>query len=117
MMLTRSFISSYLLTSFDFNEGLIEKLESGLETINSKGTLRILVPSEEEKIKIKTTIEFEEYNNKSYYDFVCSIFDDLDIPNTERERLYKIVQSIANNDFDYDNVKEIIEFSYKKMSR
>jgi superfamily I DNA and RNA helicase len=116
MMLTRSFIRSYLLTSLDSNEGLIDQLESGLHKINSEGTLTVVVPSEQEKKQIKTTIEYKE-SSISYYDFVHSIFDDLDIPIEIRNKLYTAVKSIVGDDFDYDNVREVVEFSYKKMCR
>lgn len=116
MMLTRSFIKSYLLTSLDNNEDLIERLESGLQTINSEGCLKVTAPSEEEKKQIKTTIDYRE-TSISYYDFVYGIFNDLDIPAEMRSKLYDAVKIVVGEDFDYDNVREFVEFNFKKMSK
>jgi len=74
MMLTRSFIKTYLLTSLDGNEGLIRSLETGLHTINTGGCLKVIAPSDDEKKQIRTTIDYEE-PSMSYYDSVYKVFD------------------------------------------
>lgn len=116
MMLTRSFIKTYLLTSLDNNEGLIEELEIGLRTINTDGSLKVVAPSDDEKKRIRTIIDYEE-SNTSYYDFVYKIFDDLDIPPGMRSKLYSIVKDVVGKDFDYNNVRETVEFNFGKMSK
>jgi len=77
MMLTRSFIKTYLLTSLDGNEGLIRSLETGLHTINTGGCLKVIAPSDDEKKQIRTTIDYEE-PSMSYYDSVYKVFDELE---------------------------------------
>ncbi len=116
MMLTRSFIKTYLLTSLDGNEGLIRNLETELHTINTDGCLKVNAPSDDEKERIKTTIGYNE-PSMSYYDFVYKIFDDADVPPKERSKLYSVVKSVVDNDFDYDNVREVVEFNFRKMSK
>ena len=116
MMLTRSFIKSFLLTSLDGNEDLIKHLESGLKTINTEGCLKVIVPSEDEKKQIKTTIDYKD-TSISYYDFVYGIFDDLDVPHKMRSKLYDAAKNLVGEDFDYDNVREFIEFNFKKMNK
>jgi superfamily I DNA and RNA helicase len=116
MMLTRSFIRSYLLTSLDLNGGLLQKLRDGLESINSDGSLRVTVPSDWERQQIQTTITFNA-GSTSYYDFVHSIFDELCIPVDVRSRLYESVNTILPDTFEYDSVKETIEFVYSKLVR
>jgi len=116
MMLTRSFIKTYLLTSQDSNLGLIDKLEDGLRVINSDGCLKIMAPSKEEKELIKTTITYEE-ESISYYDFVYGIFDDLGIPLAIRKKLYDVAKNIVGDDFDYENVQDVITFNYDKMCK
>lgn len=115
MMLTRSFIKSYLLTSQDNDSSLIEKLSNGLKTINSQGCLRVTVPSEEEKIKIRTTITYND-ESISYFDFIYGIFDEMDIPNEVRNKLFNVVKNVLGDDFDDDKVRELIEFNYNKMN-
>ena len=116
MMLTRSFIKTFLLTSLDSNEGLIDQLESGLDTINKEGRLKVTVPSEAEKEHIRTMIDYNEAST-SFYDFVHGIFDDLEIPVDTRSKLYDAVKPIVGDDFDYDNVREVVEFIFDKMRK
>lgn len=114
MMLTRSFLKSYLLLSQDSNAELIGSIESGLNTIKSNGHLEVVAPSREEQDRIKTTIKYDD-DNISFYDFVHGIFDELDVMPIFRKPLYTIVQSIAKDNFDYDKVMEIAEFNYRQM--
>ncbi|WP_257294219.1 DEAD/DEAH box helicase [Endozoicomonas sp. YOMI1] len=114
MMLTRSFLKSYLLLSQDSNAELIGSIESGLNTIKSNGHLEVVAPSREEQDRIKTTIKYDD-DNISFYDFVLGIFDELDVMPIFRKPLYTIVQSIAKDNFDYDKVMEIAEFNYRQM--
>lgn len=116
MMLTRSFIRSYLLTSLDLNGDLIEKLEAGLGSINAEGTLTVVVPSDFEKMQIQTTIEYKD-TSTSYYDFVHSIFDDLSIPADRRSRLYDAVSGVMVDNFDYDIVREVVEFIASRTNK
>lgn len=115
MMLTRSFIKTYLLTSQDTNKGLIENLETGLSIINNNGCLKVTAPSKPEQELIKTRFNYKE-ESMSYYDFVYKIFDDLKIPIEQRKKLFDAVKNIAGDDFDYDNIREIVSFNFEKMS-
>lgn len=114
MMLTRSFLKSYLLLSQDSNAEIIGSIESGLNTIKSNGHLEVVAPSREEQDRIKTTIKYDD-DNISFYDFVHGIFDELDVMPMFRKPLYTIVQSIAKDNFDHDKVMEIAEFNYRQM--
>jgi superfamily I DNA and RNA helicase len=116
MMLTRSFIRSYLLTSLDLNRVLLDRLEAGLRAINSGGSLTVTVPSNEEKTQIQTTIQYKD-TSTSFYDFVHSIFNDLNIPGEVRHKLYDAVSRVAPESFDYDSVAEVVEFVYSRMAR
>lgn len=120
MMLTRSFISSYLLTSFDANGELLEELEKGLRRINSDGILEVSVPSEQERKRIKTTIRYER-DSMSLRDLVYSIFEELSVRHEYRDTLYTIAhahhKSGNGDEFDYDRIKEVIELNYRAMSR
>jgi len=116
MMLTRSFIRSYLLTSHDLNEGLIEELQTGLSRINSDGSLMVTVPIESEKLEIQTTFTYKE-TSTSFYDFVYSIFDEMTISPQLRSKLYETVSTIIGDNFDYEEVRETIDFVHSKMMR
>jgi superfamily I DNA and RNA helicase len=115
MSLTRSFLKSYLITSKSSNSSLLEKIQIGLANINKNNCIITVEPTSEEKLHIKTKIQ--NYQNQSFYDFAQVIFDELNIERQYRDKLFSIVKSTAGDDFDDDNVKEIIEFNYRKMLR
>jgi len=114
MMLTRSFLKTYLLISHDSNIELCEKLEAGLDIIKSKGSLDVDIPSEEEKELIKTTITYDE-GNVSLYELVYKVFDELDVSQEFRTDLYEATKKIARGNFDYAELRNIVEFNYGKM--
>lgn len=107
MMLTRSFLRSYLLLSLDLNHELINKLEDELTKINKTGALIVTEPSTEEKQKIKTTITYTD-SSMSYYDVVHSIFKELGIPKQKHKRIFDALKSIAPDVFDHDLLCENI---------
>ncbi len=115
MTLTRSFIKTYLLLSETSNRSLIDQLESGLNELNETGQMNVVAPTEEEKKSIKTTIVSVD-NNKSWYDFIYELFDELKILPLFRSTLYDSLKHIIGDNFDPDTAKETIMFNYEKMS-
>lgn len=113
MMLTRSFIRSYLLLS-DKNEEIMEQIEGGLRVINEYGFMDISVPPADIIQKIRTTIRYDE-KNISHYDFVTKIFDDLNIEHILRPSLYDIIKSILPDSFDQERISKVIAFNYEEM--
>lgn len=116
MMLTRSFLKSILVSPRDMNEDVLLHWEDGLNTINAEGCLKVKAPSEDEKKNIKMTIDYKE-SSVSFYDFVHEIFSDLRVPAEIRGKVLDTVKNIVGEDFDYDNVREVIEFVLSKMSK
>ena len=53
----------------------------------------------------------------SFYDFVYSIFDEMTISPQLRSKLYETVSTIIGDNFDYDEVRETIDFVHSKMMR
>lgn len=116
MMLTRSFIRTYLLISQDSNGELANKIEFGLDLINKTGALRVACPSEEEKLEIVTAINYTE-ENISFYDFAERIFTELDVLPLFRKPLFEVVKNTVGESFEYDEVREIAEFNYSRMNK
>ncbi|ELS8947693.1 DEAD/DEAH box helicase [Vibrio fluvialis] len=109
MMLTRSFLKSYLLINKETNEQLIGVLNSELDKINKTGTLRVKIPSIAEKEQIRTTIKYTEVK-KSFYDSVHELFDEYEVPYEARPQLYKIITQTTKT-FKHDIVCKVIEFN------
>jgi superfamily I DNA and RNA helicase len=116
MTLTRSFLQTYLLISDEFNHECFESIGSGLDKINKFGYIEAIQPSESEKETIRTTIKHSR-ETLSHFDFVTNIFDDLHISPIFREALFETVKKVVGEDFDYVEVREVIEFNYKIMLR
>lgn len=115
MMLTRSFIKTYFLISEDYNSDLSDVLDRGLKTIRDKGVLEVIAPSREERERIKTTITYGK-DNVSFEDMVYQIFDELDVLPIFRKGLFEIAKKVIGDSLDYDDLRDIIDFNYKKMS-
>lgn len=114
MTLTRSFIKTYLVMSGENNAHILGSIEAGLRKINESGFIEASVPSDAEKENIKTTIKFKN-GNVSFYDFVQQIFDDLDVLPIFRPNLLEAIKRVAGDNFDYDSVRETVDFNYRKM--
>ncbi|EFN9755275.1 DEAD/DEAH box helicase [Escherichia marmotae] len=113
MMLTRSFIKSYLLLG-DGNKDLQNEIEKGLDAINEHGYMDINVPPREVISKIRTTIKYDE-KNISHYDLVTKVFDDLQIEPIFRTSLYNTVKTIMPDSFDVDKITTLVRFNYEIM--
>ncbi|HFW6891334.1 TPA: DEAD/DEAH box helicase [Escherichia coli] len=113
MMLTRSFIKSYLLLG-DGNKDLQNEIEKGLDAINEHGYMDINVPPREVISKIRTTIKYDE-KNISHYDLVTKVFDDLQIETIFRTSLYNTVKTIMPDSFDVDKITTLVRFNYEIM--
>lgn len=110
MMLTRSFLKSYLLINEESNAELLAKIEAELLKINKTGILAVKEPTATEKVQIKTTIKYTDMT-KSFYDSIYDLFDELDVPLKFRKQFYKIIQQTVVDGFDRDTVIKVIEFN------
>lgn len=113
MMLTRSFIRSYLLLG-DRDERIQAEIQQGLENINAHGYMDITVPPQDVIERIRTTIKFDE-KSISHYDLVSKVFDDLNIETIFRPSLYEIVKNILPDSFDVERISKVILFNYEEM--
>lgn len=114
MMLTRSFLKSYLLISKDANQSLNEIIKIELDKINKTGKLTVKEPSETEKQSIKTTITFSE-SNLSFYDLIHELFEELDVMEIYRTSIYAIVKEAMPVNFNREEAKKIIAFHLEIM--
>lgn len=116
MTMTRSFLRTYLVLSEDLNSDILPSISIGLDKINDSGFIETSVPTEAERKIISTTIKHND-SSMSFFDFVDRIFDELEILPIFRGDLLEAIKKITGEDFDYETVKEIAAFNYKKMFR
>lgn len=115
-MLTRSFIRSYLLISRD-TKNIISNLKGALSKIEENGVIEILEPSLPEKEAIKNNIVKIKSNigRQSHHEFITEILDELNVEKDCRDKLRDIIAKTIGESFEYEEVKETIDFNYNKM--
>lgn len=111
MTMTRSFLKSYLILSESQSEDVLRNISQGLAIINERGVIEVQPPTEAEKLRIRTTIEYSN-SNMSFQEFVTKIFDEIGVMPQFRGKLMGIVCSLASDDFDSDNIRKIVNFNY-----
>lgn len=111
MVLTRSFLRSYLLISKDCNEELAKTLQQGLKNINETSTLLITPPTEDEKKSIVTAFNYDE-TKVPFYDYVYNIFEEIGISQTFRSSLYNFIKALVGEKFDRELIIQIINTNY-----
>lgn len=114
MTMTRSFLQTYLVVSQVKNAEVLPAIEEGLKGINSTGYIETTEPTDLEKKHISTTIKHND-SSMSFFDFAEKIFNELDVMPVCRPDLLEAIRKIVGEEFDYDSVKEIAEFNYRKM--
>ncbi|MFN3880468.1 MAG: DEAD/DEAH box helicase [Nitrincola lacisaponensis] len=115
MLLTRSFIKSYLVITDEPDAEKISCIEKGLENINKEGVLKINAPRIEDIEKIRTRIEYD-LTQKSLAEMIFSIFDDEGVPPLWRDPIFNLVKEIDKDKFDYESLKDLIVSTVQKMN-
>lgn len=114
MMLTRSFIQSYLLIP-NFNE--IKSTEEGLKIINNEKVIKTTIPTSEELLNIKKyIIKYKEGTSSiSFSDFLITIFNELKIDGIARKKLTPMINNVFEDKFDKEGIVEFINYNKKFM--
>tara|TARA_R110001583_G_scaffold136457_1_gene288306 strand:+ start:3319 stop:5349 length:2031 start_codon:yes stop_codon:yes gene_type:complete len=115
MLLTRSFIKSYLLVMEGVEDDKLTSIEEGLEYINANGNMLISPPSKAEKDAIKTNIAYD-IDRISVYDLAQSIFEEVDVPPLWRDLLFSLIKEIDPDKISYDFLKDFIVTNTSKMA-
>ncbi|EKS7812716.1 DEAD/DEAH box helicase [Edwardsiella piscicida] len=116
MMLTRSFLQTYLVISEKDNIDIIPSIENGLSIINNSGSMIVVAPSDGEKERIRTTINIGQ-ESTNFYDFVYDIFEDLGVAGPFRKPLFDVVRNLADENFDGEVIKQIISANYSFVKK
>jgi len=107
MMLTRSFLTSYLILSED-NGDLNSKLKEAVKKIVDTGYLEVKKPKPNE-IMDKSKLMLEANENKSQYDIVEEILQSLEIEDSKiKQKFHSIVNVMLKNSVDTDKIYSLI---------
>lgn len=116
MMLTRSFLTSYLiLPSYAEN---IKLLMPGIDFVNRKGFLKVEEPSDEEKERLTNAIIKRTNLHKSLFDMADEIMDQIGVTNKEnRKKIHEITKTMFNKEVDRDKLEEFIQTNASMMEQ
>ncbi|MGW7162641.1 DEAD/DEAH box helicase [Paenibacillus taichungensis] len=107
MMLTRSFITSYLILSED-NGDLNLRLEQAASEIIDTGVLTVKKPNSDE-IMDTTKLRLESQGHKSQYDIVEEILQEFDIVDILiKEKIHRLVNVMLKDSVDVEKIYAII---------
>jgi superfamily I DNA and RNA helicase len=115
MLLTRSFIKSYLLVQEGVDDNKLKSIEDGLAYINENGNMLISAPSKAEKDAITTNIVYDS-EKISTFDLAQSIFEEVDVPPLWRDALFSLIKQIDQEKINYVFVKDFVETNLEKMA-
>lgn len=114
MMLTRSFLTSYLILPSEAIN--IEILKQGIEFVNRKGFLRVEEPSEQEKERLANAIIKRTHVHKSLYDMAEDIMDEIGIVDKEkRKKVHELTKTMFDKEVDEDKLSEFIQTNCSMM--
>lgn len=115
MMLTRSYIKSYLLTLESKNADILPDIETSLLEIQSHAKMTLREPSPEEKLLIEEKLINYSYTELEQVDIVYKKFDDLEIPAQFRDKIQKNIEDRFPNIIDEDKIQHFIEQDYNLL--
>ena len=108
MMLTRSFVTSYLLISDNTGEDL-KPIKTGIDFVNRQGYLKINEPTDEEKAALAKSVIKSTNLHKSLHDTTDELLDKFDIesPNV-RKKIHDLVKTAFSSKPDIHKLEEFI---------
>lgn len=116
MMLTRSFLTSYLILPIEAKN--IEILKPGIEMVNRKGFLKVEEPSEQEKIRLANAIIKRTNLHKSLFDMAEEIMDEIGVTKKEsRKIIHNMTKVMFNKEVDRDKLEEFIQTNCSMMEQ
>ena len=116
MMLTRSFLTSYLILPSQAKN--IDILAPGIEFVNRHGYLEVEEPSEQEKENLANAIIKWTNLHKSLYDMAEEIMDQIGVTEKEnRRKMHEMTKAMYNKEVDRDKLEEFIRTNFSMMEK
>ena len=107
MMLTRSFITSYLILSEE-NGDLNEEINRSVNELIDTGKLKVKKP-EPNEIMDKSKLMLEATINKSQYEIVEEILQTFQIQDLRiKEQIHRVVHVMLQDSVDVDKIYAVI---------
>lgn len=114
-MMTRSFITSFLILSSETNKTLLPLIEEGLRSVNQDGCLRVFPPRAGDHVDDMSIGNAED--NLSLMDVARKVFDELDVMPIFQPQLISTLKAIFKDNFDEELVRNTIRFNYDMLEK
>ena len=115
MMLTRSFLKTFLITVKDDSSDKITGIKNALKEILETGKMTLNIPTQAEKEEIEQRLIRHDDNTLSQADIVYKLFNQLDVNEKYRDGIYKEIERRYPNIYEEDKIKTIISANYSLM--
>jgi superfamily I DNA and RNA helicase len=113
MMLTRSFLKTYMLLVEDYNKEVLPDIEQALGEILTKGQMTLKEPTDDEKKKIEENII--KYNSKNSTNAVERICDEMDIPTLYRDKIANKIISEIKKRLTEEELRTAVKSCYELL--
>lgn len=115
MMLTRSFLKTFLVVSETGNSEILPCINSGIKEINERGKMTVKIPSEDEVVR--TSIDYRS-DNLSLYDLIELVCEEVGIAQEFRGMAHELIQVHHQNgrideNSSRDTIREIVSANYR----
>lgn len=118
MMLTRSFIKTYVVVNKPGNEDLLAILETVLAEINSQGHMTVVMPTSDDTISYVNPIEYDADSSLSLQDMVEDVCKGYGISDRSKiMEVNKIASVLLRDYYDRESVEQVIESNLKFLGR
>lgn len=116
MMLTRSFLTSYLILPQNGDD--IQSLLTGIQFVNRNGYLEVEEPSDVEKKRLSNAIIQQNNLHKSLSEMVENCMDEIPVLDKEiRKQFHDMVKARFNKEVDRAKLEEFIRTNYAMMEK
>ncbi|WP_035536205.1 DEAD/DEAH box helicase [Halomonas alkaliantarctica] len=118
MMLTRSFIKTYIVVKKPGNEDILKILKSTLLEINTQGHMTVSMPSDNDEMSYVNPIEYDADSSLSLQDMVEDVCNSQGI--TDRftvMEINKVASVLLQDDYDRQAVEEVIESNIRFLRK
>ena len=116
MMLTRSFLTSYLIMPAVAQNTI--NLNQGISFVNRNGYLQVKEPSETERASLSNAIIKSTNLHKSLYDMSEEIMDELGIENlANRKKIHELSKTMFIKEVERNLLKEFIQTNLVMMEQ
>lgn len=117
MILSRSFITSYLVVPKNRNEDILVNIKSCLDDVLNSGCIYTKIPTKDELELIRRTAIHPAPKSQSMYEIINLAFEEIGVDNKYRESLTDVVRTISGDRIDYNEIFDCIDYNYKLMKK